>query len=375
MSNTVRKVNKRRVKGEGSIRKRSDGRWEGRHWVINVDGSKSLISVYGKTKIEAASLLRVSIQKFDNRKAAKNNNMTISQCYQMWIDNSVENYLQPTTVELYQRAYKNYILPLIGKTPVQKICPTDVQNLVNRVFRKSGSARQAHIVKNALSSMLNVARELSIIVENPVRGVKLPKYAAKDKELWDKEELQKFLATAKESSPYYTIYNLLAYCGLRRGEALGIRACDIDLENKYLHIRQQVVPLNNRPVISTPKTKTSIRDLYIDGEILDMLTEAKTKALSEDTLLFTTKSGNPIAPRNLYRDFCRTTEQAGLKHIPIHSLRHMTACFLRDAGVDPKTVQKMLGHATLDMTLKVYQHSNMENKKLAFRKLEEFLAV
>lgn len=366
---------RRRAKGEGSIYQRKDGRWVGKIPVMTVNGKSTTRCVYGKTQRETLDKFNKMKRELSvNSRALDTNKQTVEQFFKEWSSDLAINYLRPTTLELYARVFKNHILPSIGNIPIQKLNTFDVQRMVNQVYRRTSSSRQAHVAKNGVASMLNSAHRLGLIINNPVRGVITPKYEVKEKELWNKDELKRFLATA-ETSPYYLIYQILGRYGLRRGEALGLRARDIDLDNKCLHIRQQIVPLNNHATIAELKTKASVRDLPLDDELFELLKEAKAKVKEEDDLLFTTKNGTPIAPRNLYRDFCRVTDLANLKHIPMHSLRHMVACFMRDAGVDPKTVQVFLGHSTLEMTLRIYQHSNMDNKENAVNSLLSLLAA
>lgn len=368
---------KRRAKGEGGIRKRKDGRWEGTYWVNTTEGIRKKCSVYGRTRTETSQKLRKLIADADGKAVNVSAATSVEKFYKKWHDEYALNYLKESTLGLYERQFRQFIIPVLGKYNLKMLTKIHVQNLVSYANKESG-ANQARIAKNALSSMLSYAcDELQLISENPARNVGrrfMPKITTQECLLWSQEELEHFLNVARKKSPFYLAYALLAVYGLRRGEVLGLRVRDVDLAENTIHIRQQVAPVANKPKISDLKTKSSIRDLPIsDTKIHSLLECYLSFDQSGDTLLFHTKNGTPIAPRNFHRDFTRITTLAGLPKIKMHSIRKMTACFLRDNGVDPKTTQKILGHTTLNMTIGVYQSSDRSHMANAICKLADIV--
>jgi len=178
---------------------------------------------------------------------------------------------------------------------------------------------------------------------------------------------------------------LLAHYGMRRGEALGLRARDIELRNGKtdkdgnedwgeIRIRQQVVVVHNRPTITTPKTKNSKRELPLDKQMHDLLKPYVERQKDRDGLLFHTSNNTPIAPRNLERDYYKMIKAANLKHIPLHSLRHMACTTFIEAGASVKTIQSILGHKDLNTTLKIYAHCNMLDKRSAVLSMSEIIS-
>lgn len=358
-------IKKRRARGSGSITKRKDGRWVGRYTVVLPTGEHRVQSVYGRTQDEARKKLTQSTAMRDRGEVANGRGLTVEDFYRIWIDEIVENYLKATTIELYERLFKKYILPIIGKKKLASLNVGDVQKCFNLV--KKHSVCQAHSVKKALSSMLDKAKKRRLIFTNPVNDIETPIIKTKAPELWDANQLKHFLEVAKDISPYYVAYAIMAIYGLRRGEVLGIRWEDIDLIGGCIHIRQQVISLNNKPQVSSLKTDSSIRDLPLNESLVKILKECPR--FGGDGLILQTKNGTPIAPRNFYRDFQKVVIWAGLPRIKLHALRHMAACNMRDCNVDIKTCQSILGHATLETTLKIYQHSDMAHKKEASDKI------
>lgn len=362
-------ANKRGVRGAGSISKRSDGRWIGRYTVILPDGRHKVMAVYGKTQGEVREKLTQCLARRDKGEITNGGGLTVGDFYEIWMGEIVENYLRPTTIELYKRLFHKYILPVLGKKKLASLGVDDVQRCFN--LTKRYSDHQAQVVKKALSSMLVRAKKRQLIFANPTRDIEAKAIKSNEPAVWDKQQLRCFLDEARESSSYYLAYAIMATYGLRRGEVLGIRWEDVDFTMGCIHIRQQIISLNNKPQVGELKTDSSKRDLPLNNQLKALLSEQHSS--NAKGLVFQTKNGTPLAPRNFYRDFQKVAKRAGLPHIKIHALRHMAACFMRDEGIDPKTCQSILGHSTLDTTLKIYQHSDMEHKKGASDKMGNLL--
>lgn len=356
---------KRGARGSGSVTKRKDGRWVGRYTVVLPNGQHKVRVVYGETQGETRKKLTQCVARRDRGDITNSNGMTVQEFYRVWMGEIVQNYLCPTTIELYRRLFRKYILPVLGRKKLGTLDVGDVERCFN--LTKKHSLHQAYAVKKALSSMLTSAKGRKLIIVNPARDLKVKRVKPKETAIWNKNQLRSFLMEAKRSSSYYAAYAIMANYGLRRGEVLGIRWEDVDFEGGYIRIRQQIVPLNNKPVVGELKTDSSNRDLALNEYLVDILRARFVSGMSG--LIFHTESGKPIAPRNFYRDFQKVAKRANLPHIKIHAFRHMAACFMRDEGIDPKTCQSILGHATLDMTLRIYQHGSTECERDASAKI------
>lgn len=359
----IKTVKRRGARGDGSICRRKDGRWVGRYTMTLPTGQHKIKVVYGKTQKEAREKLTQAKARRDRGELVDGEGMTVEKFYNVWLAEIAPNYLRATTIETYERLYKKYILPSIGRKHLETLSVGDVQKCINDIAKRS--LDQAVISQKALSSMLKRAQKRQYIFGNPARGIELRKPKPKEKEMWNSEELRIFLHQAQETSSYYLAYLLIATYGLRRGEALGIRYKDIDLNDGIIKIRQQVIRLKNSPQIGELKTKDSKRDLPITTSVRGELEKLNFAPHLPSDLIFATRNNTPISPRNFYRDFEKTIKRAGVKKITLHAMRHMFVGFMRDSNIDPKTCQKMLGHSTLVTTLSIYSHTDAEHKAMA----------
>lgn len=230
-------------------------------------------------------------------------------------------------------------------------------------------------MRSVLSSALREAVRLDLVQQNIVHKVATPKYTRKEKEMWNFEQVQQFIAELdKINCQYASVLKLLATCGLRRGEALGIRWCDVDFAKNKISIKQQVTQINGRIHIASLKTQSSCRELPMTPYIREVLSGVK-RTKNEFNLVFVSSANTPIAPRNLYRTFKAILKSLGLPNITIHDLRHLTATYLKDLGVNAKDAQMILGHANISTTLQHYTHSNLDSKQIALDELSKALGL
>jgi integrase len=179
--------------------------------------------------------------------------------------------------------------------------------------------------------------------------------------VWSPSELARFLEAAKDD-PLYAAFHLAASTGLRRGELLGLRWCDLDLEARELHVVQAVVEVDHEPQIGPPKTERSRRLVALDKETVDVLERhravAKARAVIIDDLdlVFTTPTGKLIHPAVFSYFFKRRVRLTGVRPIRLHDLRHTHATHALQVGIHPKIVSERLGHSTITITLDTYSH-------------------
>jgi integrase len=177
---------------------------------------------------------------------------------------------------------------------------------------------------------------------------------------------------------------LLLLYGLRRGEVLGLRWVDVDRESDQLHIRQQVQRTKDQLWIGPVKTVAGRRDLpllELASDVLEIRIAAQAvdrselgRAWQDNGLVFTTKTGRPIEPRNLVRSFRRICDAHGLRVIKLHHLRHTTATLLKQLGVPARDAQLILGHSRLAITLEIYSHEDRQGQRDALDKISETLS-
>ena len=181
--------------------------------------------------------------------------------------------------------------------------------------------------------------------------------------------------------PLYPAFVILLLYGLRRGEVLGLSWRDVDQEQGVMRIRQQLIRAGGRLQLGPVKTSAGRRELPLLGLADEVLSDqAGMRVLGNGSpewagqdLVFTTRTGNPVEPRNLARSFERLRDAAGLRPIRLHDLRHTTATLLKDLGVAPRDTMEILGHARIAVTMKIYTVADDGSRRDAISKLNELL--
>ncbi|MER5423071.1 site-specific integrase [Streptosporangium roseum] len=172
---------------------------------------------------------------------------------------------------------------------------------------------------------------------------------------------------------------LLLLYGLRRGEALGLRWVDVDFDEGHLNVRRQLVRVGKELHHGPVKTRAGNRSLPLLGVVREVLViqrdgqkilkEEAGKNWADTGLVFTTRSGKPIEPRNLARSFARLVAAHGLRSIRVHDLRHTAASLLKKQGVAPRDAMEILGHSRIPVTMEIYTHGDGESRQEALNKV------
>jgi integrase/predicted RNA-binding Zn-ribbon protein involved in translation (DUF1610 family) len=286
---------------------------------------------------------------------------------------AIEHTIRPTTYRFYVAHTECHILPALGSVQLQKLCPAQINALyakLGRSGRRNGkgltalSVRHVHAV---LHRSLKDAVRWGRLARNPSDLADPPRVAAHGHELrtWSAEQLAAFLSSQHDDRRY-ALWHTLAMTGLRRGEALGLRWEDLDLEAGRLCVRRALVPCGKEVLVSEPKTARGRRVVALDPETVAVLRGQAARQLAEqaatgswgDTgLVFTTEDGQALHPWVTSRCFRAAVKEAMLPDIRLHDLRHTHATLALQAGIHPKVVSERLGHATVSITLDTYSHA------------------
>ena len=200
---------------------------------------------------------------------------------------------------------------------------------------------------------------------------------------WTPDEAVTFLQAAADD-PLYPAFVLLMLYGMRRGEVLGLRWCDIYTEAELIRVRQQLQRVQGQLILGPVKTRAGNRDLPLIGLAKDALS-ARRQAQDTDRanlgrcwantgLVFTTRTGRPVEPRNLVRSFTRICENHGLRRVPIHKIRTMVATLLKKLNVPARDAQAILGHAHISTTQQIYTYVDEASRLDAVTRLNELLS-
>lgn len=273
--------------------------------------------------------------------------------------------VRPLTFDSYAGNVRNHVIPRLGSVPIQQLTPP----MINSMYAELGqtlapqTVRYIHaILRRAFADAVKWNR----LARSPVDAADPPSPrndGGRAMQTWSSAELARFLESVRDDR-LFACWRFLAMTGCRRGEALGLRWRDLDLDNGRATIVQAVV--GNRRV-SVTKTNRSRRTIALDETSVAALRRHRQaqdeerpilRASYEDNdLVFCREDGSPIWPRSLTRSFARLAKAAGVPKIRLHDLRHTHATLALQAGVHPKVVQERLGHATISITLDVYSHA------------------
>ena len=378
---------KKRANGDGSIRKRKDGRWEGRYVVGHDPITGKMISrnVLGKTQAEVKEKLRTAIENSKRLDYTQTGKYTVGQWMDEWFEAYAKVKVRPSSHQTYKGYIENHIKPNIGDIPIEKLTSLQLQKFYRllltegRVPRiesekqpKGLSAKTVRNINQVISSAMDMAVRHKLILSNPTEGCELPKVEHREMKTLPAEQLGAFLREAKESGVYELYYLDLA-TGLRRGELLGLKWEDVDLQNGIIHVRRQVARVDGEVKELPLKTKNSYRNISISQDAVAMLTEMEAHRSSD--YVFPSSTGGPISPDSVNNMLHRVLKRAGLPSIRFHDLRHTFATLALQNGVDIKTVSGMLGHFSAGFTLDTYAHVTTSAQKEAARTMGNVLAV
>ena len=374
---------KRRANGEGSIRKRKDGRWEGRYTAGRdpVTGKAIYKNVLGKTQAEVKEKLKVAIEK-NSVLPLRTKQYTLGQWLDTWMENYAKLQVRASSYKTYQGFISNHIRPALGEIPLEKLTAMNLQQLYKHLLEngrvectesrnkpKGLSVKTVRNINQMISSALNCAVEQRLIPTNPTKGCVLPKLEKKEMKILPPENLGTFFEEARRSGVFELYYIDLA-TGLRRGELLGLKWSDIDLARGIIHVRRQLLRQNGEVVEAPLKTKNSYRNIAIGVDAIKVLKGMEQK----DEYVFPSPYGGPMSPDSVLHMLQRVLKRAGLDRIRFHDLRHTFSVLALQNGVDVKTLSAMLGHYSAGFTLDTYAHVTTSMQKQAANAVGNFLS-
>ncbi|SFP26346.1 Site-specific recombinase XerD [Oscillibacter sp. PC13] len=379
---------KKRANGEGNIRKRKDGRWEGRYTAGHDTTGKAIYkNVLGKTQAEVKEKLKRAIEENKGLDIVKAGQYTLGQWMDVWFENYAKLKVRPSSHQTYKGYINNHIKPHVGSIPLSKLTSLDLQKLykmllaegrIDRIESKNQpkglSAKTVRNINQIISSALNLAKEQKLIYSNPAEACALPKIEHREMKTLPVEQLTFFLREARETGVYEMYYIELA-TGLRRGELLGLKWNDIDMANGTIRVQRQVARIDGEIVEAPLKTKNSYRTVSIGDDAIEVLKEQRKKVGREIEYVFPSPNGGPISPDSVLNMLHRVLERAGLPKIRFHDLRHTFATLALQNGVDIKTVSGMLGHFSAGFTLDTYAHVTTSAQKEAANTMGGVLRV
>ncbi|MDQ0942515.1 site-specific integrase [Streptomyces sp. V1I1] len=371
---------KRNPNGAGTITKRKDGRYQAAVYVLQPDGTRARKFAYGKTWAECDAKRRDLLDKVASGTPVPTRSAKLSEWLSYWLDDVVKPRRKLSTYDKYEAHVRLYLTPMLGTKRLESLSAPDVRHFLLRLEKRTtaATAKESHrVLRTALSG---ACRE-ELITRNVAKLVEPPRAAARELSPWSLDETLDFLAAARRD-PLYAAFVLAIAMGLRRGEIVGLRWQDIDLENRVLLVRQQVQ--RRRGVLYNDETKgRRARAVPLPAMCIAPLRwhRMRQRTVYEGAgidwtgkgYVFTTRTGRPIEPRNLHRSFVRVSEAAGLRLVRLHDARHGCATLLTAAGVAPRVVMEILGHSQISLTMDVYTHVVQDTQREAISHMDRLL--
>ncbi len=277
--------------------------------------------------------------------------------------------MKQSTRSHYRDAIRLYLRPALGEVLLIELRAHHLDQMYAGLTRgvrgKPLSPASIRRVHACLRSALNTAVKRCLLNHNPALHVELPPERPKRPDPWTGEECRRFLE-AVEGDRLALLYRVLLVTGMRRGEALGLRWSDVDLNRGNLRIAQQITAVGGKATIDAPKTRRSSRVVPIDPDTVDRLRHHRDSQQSEgaawgsawddNDLVFTREDGSAIRPEQVTKHFQVLARRHGLRVIRLHDLRHTNATLALEAGVAVKVVSERLGHSTTGITQDIYMH-------------------
>jgi integrase len=372
----------KRLRGEGSVWLRADGRWCG---AINLGwehGKRRRKYFYGQTAEQVqVAILRARADLAQGLPVVAER-QTVEEFLGRWLEDSVKPSVRPLTYEQYRQHVKLYLAPLLGRHQLAKLAPQHVRAFIKRKLADGLSPRTVQLSLVILRRALGQAVKDGLVGRNVAKLADPPRWKRPEIKPWEPAEAARFL-DAIRTERLEAAYLLALSLGLRRGEVLGLRWSDVDLEGKTVTISQALARVGGKLEFIEPKSRQSRRTVPIHDGLVAALRNHRRRQFEERLaagsrwhdggLVFTTGIGTPLEPRALNEDFERVVMAAGLRRIRLHDLRHSCATFLLAQGVHPRVVMELLGHSQISLTMETYSHVLPDAMREAIGRMEALL--
>ena len=378
---------KKRANGEGNIRKRKDGRWEGRY-TAGYDaktGKRIIKNVLGKTQAEVKEKLKRALEEtngLDISRAA--DEYTVASWLRTWYELYAKPNVRTATANRYQLIIEQYTVPRIGNIKLKKLTTRHLQKLYKELLEsgrihvgknqdKGLSTTTVHSVHLMLHCALDRAVKERLISRNPCEDCIVPKPRKLDMKILPPEHMKAYLEAADRRGLLPMFY-LELVSGLRKGELVALRWDDLDVKSKTISVSRQYVRNPDGSLeLTRPKTENSIRLVSIPQTAVDLLIQEHNKHPDSPYLFPSPITGELYHPDSVVNLHKKILKDAGLPHIRFHDLRHTFATTALQNGVDVKTVSSMLGHYDAGFTLRTYTHATRQKQDEAAATMGSFM--
>ena len=389
---------KKNAQGAGTIRKRSDGRWEARFTkgFDPVTGKQIQKSIYGKTQKEVREKLAQVTVELDEGTYTDPCQMTLAAWMEIWLTEYAGDK-KWSTVKHYKAQVKAHILPALGHYTLSQLNPHIIQAFDNALRRgnknsKPLTPKSVRNVHGILRKCLSVAVQLEYIRRNPAEAVILPRVEKKAIKPLTDEQVSGLVASAGNDG-FGTLFKVVVFTGLRLGEALGLTWDCVDFAKQRLTIDKQLQkrPLSEGGFVFASLKNDKVRVIAPAPYVMTLLREWQKKQMEnrllagpdwtgwkndkerQSSIVFTNELGGHLHPQTVYSHFKKLAASVGAPEARVHDLRHTFAVLSLQNGDDVKTVQGNMGHATAAFTLDVYGHVSERMKEDSANRMQRYI--
>lgn len=355
---------KRRPSGDGMVRKREDGRWEGRIVIGHKENGAPIFHyLSARTQKELLEKLHRCIDEYDGAELTEDCRMTLGEWLEIWLTECAEPSVRPSTFRGYRAYVRDKIAPYLGEKEIRKVTVDDIQNLYRKLKKEGGaeggplSGASVRRIHGVLNQALKVAADRHLIVKNPTDNVTLPKREPSPRTILNDEQLERFMEAIRQDRRWHDFFYLEITTGLRRGELCGLMWSDFDEKKGTLSIRRTLHGKEGGGYyVGDTKTGTGRRIIKLPPSTVQLLTERKRAAISQWIFPNPIHPEDPVMPNSGYNRMKKLLAEAGLPRMRFHDLRHTFATHALTSGVDAKTLSGILGHTKTSFTLDTYTH-------------------
>jgi integrase len=355
----------RRGPHEGSIYQRKDGRWAGSVHIGWIDGKRVRKHVLGRSRGEAADKMEVLLRAHREQRPIPDQRTKTGTFLRTWLDEVARPGLRASTYDSYDDILRLHLVPGLGRIPLARLTPVEVQAFLNRKLEAGLSPRRVEYIHAVLRRALGTAERWGLVTRNVAKLVDAPRVPKHEIRPLTPE--QALLLIEKASADRLkALWTTALGTGMRQGELLALRWEDVDLERGRLQVRHTLARVDGKLVLLEPKTERSRRPVILPSVVSEALRAHRTRQKMERLVagsrwvdsghVFTTTIGTPIEAGAVTRAFHAALTRAGLPSSRFHDLRHAAATFALSQGFTLEDVKHLLGHSSIVLTSNTYGH-------------------
>ena len=376
---------KRRPSGDGMVRKREDGRWEGRIVIGHKENGDSIFRyIYADTQKELTAKLRQNINVYQGVDLTEECKMMLSEWLDRWLE-QMSSMLRPGTLEHYRSDLEHHVKPYLGQKRLTQITADDLRKLYDalkqrgRIHPRPGQSRglsttTVHGIHTTLHHALKSAVDQRLLPYNPADHVAPPKVAHKTMTTLNDEQMDIFLSAVKRDPIWYDFFYTELTTGLRLGEICGLMWSDLDERKGTLSIHRTLhKEKGGRLVVADPKTCAGARTIVLPDSTAELLRVRKKASYSPWIFHNPLQPEAPMNPSTAYHQLKKILQENKLPDIRFHDLRHTFATHALANGVDAKTLSGILGHTKASFTVDTYTHATSDMHRKAAEIVGNFL--